>query len=278
MNLPLVHRPPTPEEELRLQLGISTFTDGSGMLQDGRLPGWRDFERVFAEWIGGRAPENKEVFDVVVVPTAARPGHPVGLSVKSKELARSTAIVDLLGTGRVYMELANSPAKFTRALDKLGISLASEWGNSKSARMIGEAVLDEIESWHSEAVSAFNAENPSLSFDLASSCYVVVSYSAERFGSARSYQVHSFSLDMPRGLNWVYLPPKAGKISCLRGVDPVSGESVIDWYAHSGGQLKYYPRAADSRFSTKQFELVPAPTTYRIFERARIYWPNRWPD
>ena len=69
LKTPLINRAPTPDETKLLMLAMSTYRDGTGQERekDGSTrPGWRDFERIFAEILGGSAPENKDVFDVVV--------------------------------------------------------------------------------------------------------------------------------------------------------------------------------------------------------------------
>ncbi len=122
-TVPLVTRKPSKKEAQILILAMSTYCDGTGQEKekDGSTrPGWRDFERIFAETLGGIAPENKDVFDVAV-PVTKNSKNFLGVSLKSKHLSRSSAINDLEQDGRVHMEMANSPAKFWTALFDKGI-------------------------------------------------------------------------------------------------------------------------------------------------------------
>src|SRR5205823_12611324 len=114
MPVAFIDRSPTGSETEQHRLALSSFRDGSGWEREEggtTVAGWRQLERVVAEVFGGAAQENKGVFDVIL-PSDSSPNTDYGISVKSKELSRRTAIADLLdGTGRLYLELANSPAK-----------------------------------------------------------------------------------------------------------------------------------------------------------------------
>lgn len=272
MSIPFVTRPPTVAETELLRLAMSTFCDGSGQTREAdstTRPGWRDFERVIAAILKGKAPENKEVFDVVV-PSTRRRNVEYGISIKSKELSRASAIGDLDSGGRVYMELSNSPAKFWDALREKGLT-ERHFNHKDQAALFGATVLEVVESWHQQARARSASLTSSRHIDLAKSIYLVISYSKPRNGSSRQYQLHSFDLSFPAGIKWDYLSPK-----CLRGFDPqYPDEVLIDWYALSGGQLKYYPRATSSRFYSRPFSLlVPVPVS--IPEKAARYWPQEW--
>jgi hypothetical protein len=272
LKTPLINRDPTTDEAKLLMLAMSTYRDGTGQERekDGSTrPGWRDFERIFAEVLGGSAPENKDVFDVVV---PAGPDTPVcfGVSLKSKQLARVSAIEDLEENGRVHMELANSPAKFWEAIFNRGFREA-HFTEMKNANEIGNTVLDVVEKWHHEAKIKYERENPGTDLQLESSVYITVSYSRATPGVGRQYQVHSFNLDFPRNIRWEYISNR-----CLRGYDDrFENEVVFDWYGLSGGQLKYYPRANESIYKTESFTLLK-PTHISIIEKAEAYWPEQF--
>src|SRR5690349_761229 len=107
MSVPFVDRPPTSRETEQLRLALSSFRDGTGWEREGEggttVAGWRQLERVVAEVLGGEAKENKGIFDVVLTSDSNRDTD-YGISVKSKELSRSTAIADLRdGRGRLYL-------------------------------------------------------------------------------------------------------------------------------------------------------------------------------
>lgn len=271
--IPFVNRPPRVHEVEQLRLALSTFQDGSGQERDSAgntRAGWRDMERVFAELLCGRAPENKELFDIVV-PSGNEKGVIYGVSVKSKELSRVSAIGDLSSTGRVYMELCNSPAKLWEPVTSLGISEA-DFRSQLCAQEIGESIVETVNGWHTEYKLNHDASNQTI-IDINKSVHLVVSYSRPRSGRPREFQIHSFPVALPSGLQWFYNTPR-----CLRAFDPkYPNEVLLDWYALSGGQLKYYPRASESLYASSRFQLLQPPLM-TVKEKASRYWPEKWID
>lgn len=272
LPVPLIERSPTDDEATILMLAMSTYCDGTGQERekDGSTrPGWRDFERIFAEVLGGFGPENKDIFDVVV-PAGANSNEYFGISLKSKHLSRASAIGDLEDGGRVHMELANSPAKFWEALFQKRVKEA-DFTAMKSADLVGQTIVEVVEEWHRDAKKKYEHSHPGKTLDLDKSVFITVSYSNPVPGTGRTYQVHSFRLELPKDLRWKYISNR-----CLRGYDPRNkDEVVVDWYGLSGGQLKYYPKAADSLYKTKQFTLMK-PKNVSILEKAETYWPDIW--
>jgi hypothetical protein len=269
-------RPPSSFELEQLRLALSTYLDGSGMLMldDGTtLPGWRDVERVVATVLGGRAPENKDIFDVIVRPKSGQ-GAAVGFSVKTKELDRAGALHDLGADGRVYLELANSSAKFWAALEAAGVG-SDCFDRRKDPDKVGMVVLETVESWHREAADSFAKTNKGEHLDLSKSVYLVLSNAPARPKKQlpRQYQWHSFLLEFPGQLKWEYRSAKL-----LRAYDPERpSEALLDWYGLSGGQLKYYPRARKALYSSSPFALEALPKRIDLItEKAARYWPQRW--
>jgi hypothetical protein len=275
MNVAMLTSAPTPEQIKKIQLLLSVFMDGSGQETDkhGTRPGWRDMERAVGVWLEGRNPANKEVFDVIVsVPTPEGKTRAVGVSAKSKELKRLGALGDLATSGRVYMELCNSPAKLWAPLIESGITEA-DFKAKRRAQEIGSLILGVVRRWHNDYKILFERENPTVEFDLTSSAFLTLSYKTRADGE-RSFQLHSFDLDFPEGISWQYATER-----CLRGFDPANEKEVLfDWYGLSGGQLKYYPRASLSRFATPPFELIAPPREMSLCERAARYWPSEWKE
>ena len=270
MALSFISRAPSAQEVDVLKLLLSTFCDGGGGLATptGSLPDWRQIERVVAAMFKSRAGENKGVFDVIVLSDAVGGGD-FGLSVKSKELKRSTALADLATGGRVYMELSNSPAKFWDALKAKGIAEA-DFRARREPDLVGNTVIETVQAWHREAATAYGRQPARRTLDLAQSAYLVFSY-RKRESALPEYQVHSFALDFPAGIRWRYKSD-----NCLSGEDPGHpDEDLFDWYAVSGGQLKYYPRAARARFSSEIFTLVP-PKQVSLLEKAAMCFPEEW--
>jgi hypothetical protein len=227
-------------------------------------PGWRDYERALASILGGVASEDKGVFDVIV---RSNDGHgDYGFSVKSKAL---TAPLNRLGmTGRLYMELSNALAQFWRHLNDRAIRQGHAEEGERAAE-IGQHILDLIRSWHLEAAKEYE-EKERRPLNLQRSVFLTISY-FKQSNEPTIYQLHSFDLAFPRGIVWTH-----GTKNCVRGIDPaVPGATLFDWYWKSGGQLKYYPRAASARFSSEAFTLARCPVT-SIAAKTSRYFPREW--
>ncbi|ENJ1769919.1 hypothetical protein AB0539_004149 [Vibrio parahaemolyticus] len=261
MDVPFITRPASGNELTKLKYYMSTYTDGSGYEKnpDGTTrPGWRDFERIVAELLGGRAPEGKGIFDIIV--NADELGFiKYGVSVKSKGFSKNK-FQGLMGSGRVYMELCNSPAKLWEPLKELGIN-EQDFTAQQYADQIGSSILSTIHSWYLHSgIEGIVLDN---------SIHMTVSYGPNEQGDMH-YQVHTFPLDFPEGIIWRYKSAK-----CLSGYDPEYPDEVLfDWYGLSGGQVKYYPRASKALYSSHQFALEQAQVL-SIAEKAQNYWGVR---
>ena len=266
-DLPFVTRAPSKSEQQRLMLVLSTFCDGSGMNNGGYLPGWRDVERTVAAVLGGTGSESKEVFDVTVSP--AKTVFDVGFSVKCKNLSSPQAMTTIEKAGRVYMELANSPAKFWDALREKNLTEAF-FKEKLQANVFGDVVLRTVHSWHLAA--AENQRRTSgRELNIEKSVYLTLSNGTRVKNSENVYQWHSFPMRFPNNIKWDFLSDK-----CLRGFDPdYPSEALFDWYGVSGGQLKYYPRASNALFRSEQFSLK-APPALLLLEKAAKYFPADW--
>lgn len=270
-DLMFATRAPSASELNHLRALLSTFRDGSGNQKesDGTTrASWREIERCIAEVVSGPASENKHIFDVIA-PDRIKNMLFYGLSIKSKQLSMNN--FSTLGTtGRVYMEIANSPAKFWKEIiEKYGYT-EREFQEQKYAAAIGECVIRTVQSWHEEGKKMFELYNPGNILDLDHSKYVCVSYSESKNPSDRLYQIHSFNLRFPTGIIWQYISDR-----CLRGFDPNHPtEALFDWYGSSGGQLKYYPRAVYAENSSAVFNLLSPPAGMSLTSKAKGYWPG----
>ena len=251
--MPLIDRPPTHEETRLFQLFLSFFSNGMGWETEGdgstRI-GWRQMERVVSYFYSGSMhEEDKHVFDVIC-PTWGVPDEKIGLSVKSKELKqRKQYFSEQVEDTRLYLEIANSPAKFWDELKKDGIT-ESDYGDEKLAQRMGERVLGLVESWH------FDAFRQDQSLNAEKSRYLVISYGGwDESIRSRRCALHSFGLALPPA-KWTF---SSGR--CLRGICPITNSVLWDWYGLSGGQLKYYPRAETALFQTTTFELLRNDST-----------------
>jgi hypothetical protein len=258
MAVAFITRAATQGELEQLKLFMSTFTDGSGYernLGGSTRPGWRDFERIIAELLAGRAPEGKGIFDIIVN-SDEDVGVKFGVSVKSKGFSKNKFRA-LLSEGRVYMELCNSPAKLWQPLKEKGIH-EQHFTTKDFADEMGDSILSTIHSWY---------ENSRIvGIDLDNSIHMTVSY-GQLDNGVTAYQIHTFKLNFPEGIIWKFKSEK-----CLCGYDPDYPEEVLfEWYGLSGGQVKYYPRVNSSLFHSNQFTLVQAQI-FSIAQKAEMYW------
>ncbi len=264
MAIAFIDKAPSEEELIRLKLFMSIFRDGTGQETDetGTRAGWRDIERVVAELLGGEALEKKEVYDVIIKPNPDS-DEVYGISVKSKCLGRKNVIDQLTESGRVYMELTNSPAKLWEPLKTKGVH-EGNFGDNKFAQTMGDSILTTVHGWYT------NYHNKKI--NISKSIHLVFSYSSPKdYQEERVYQVHSFPLGFPSGIKWEFASDK-----CLRGFDPNFPEEVLlDWYGLSGGQLKFYPKASTAIFYSNIFALNK-PRILTLSERAAEYWPKQW--
>lgn len=265
--VPFANGAPTADHVTALRLGFSLFGDGSGWERnaDGSTRiGWRQMERVIAEVLGVTGEENKGIFDILVTDTQVRSA--LGVSVKSKKRPEAIAVDPATG-GRVYLEVANSPAKFWDYLGGFGLT-RNDFAGRRRAGEIGPRVLELVENWHREGGAAFRAANPGWTFDLGSSVHLVASYALGP-GHQERFQVHSFPLAFGAVDRWEFSSSR-----CLRGFDAQEPAApLVDWYGLSGGQLKYYPRVADCLYHSPMFELLRPPAENNL-DRARRYWPG----
>ncbi len=264
MSQALVDRSPTEREVEKLRLILSTYQDGTGMLQvesGMTLPGWRDFERAVALTFKGEAQESKSIFDVLLL-NEARPNVRYGLSCKMRR-----ELNKIKRTGRVSLELSNSAGQFWDYLKTKGIDQSNYRNRSLE---VGVSLIEVVEGWH----QAVSIERGGV-VDLTKSCYLVLSWN-----QARVYQLHQLPLIMPNAyaLTW-HFPAKKGGDSGRR-LAAYDGSGVIfEWYGESGGQLKYYPSASSAIWSSDSFQLEPlADIEYGILKKAAAYFPHKWAE
>ena len=269
MGIAFIDRDPSPSEVERLRLVLSTYQDGSGQLvsKDGQtLPGWRDFERTIAAVFGGKAQENKYIFDVLL-PDLTRPGIFSGISCKMRR-----TLDDTRKTGRVTLELSNSAGKFWKALSDYGLHQQNYKSNPQIA---GKALIALVERWHAEV-----SIQKGGSVDLSKSFYLALSWN--KFGE---YQLFKFpiSLPMPETLQWDF-PDVAESDGSQRAGRRLRGKDnlgiLFEWYGESGAQLKYYPNVENALWKSDTFRLEILPQDsiiqHSIMAKAKFYFPEHW--
>jgi len=273
-SLPLVERKLTAGEIIWFQHAFSIFTNGSGSEteKDGTTRiGWRQMERVVAEFFKGKGDEDKSFFDVVA---PYKSNKDIGISVKSKTLSKNQ--FDLLSTtGRTYMELTNSPQLIWDSLRQHHLSRA-DFKDPKKSGEIGNAVLDTVESWGLQAAAVYPSVFPGRILDLDKSLYLCISMSApipcapkllKTIPINRRFHIHSYKMQLPRPVKWT----KHTEL-CIRGWD-VNGNALYDWYAESGGQLKYYPPTSDAIFASGIINTTIVPPL-SLAQNLKMYWPK----
>jgi hypothetical protein len=248
----------------KLKLFLSTYQDGSGQLlkKDGStLPGWRDFERAVAEAFEGVPQESKAIFDVIV-PDTSGTGGPVGISCKMRGLLPA-----MRRTKRATLELSNASKEFWAALRPHGIT---HLNYRDAPSVVGEVLTGVVRGWHAAAAAAQGV-------DLHRSYHLVLMWSGMRAPQPK-YSLLQFDLELPAATSLEWECPGNGTDQRIVGRD--HGETVLEWYGESGGQLKYYPRVADAlaHLGDGEFELTPMAenVTSGLAAKAGAYFPDLW--
>jgi hypothetical protein len=271
MSLLLDSRGLTTKELQRIRLSLSIFQDGTGwetLKTSGSkphkaitYPGYRQFERVIADVFGGVAPEDKGIFDVLI--PISRTGRYAGISCKMKaELNKAEK-----PNGRVYIELSNAAGGFMDAvIARVGPDFQAH------PERTGTALLKVINDWHSTTASYANYD-----IDLIKSSFLILLYNRQL-----QLKIYQYALDFlnPTNLTWAFPPPMRNFAQGSRRLTghASSGDLVMEWYMHSGGQIKYYPLVGQAHWVSQLFDLEPLPKNIEsgIMVRAKQYFPDKW--
>ena len=256
MNYMFTGSTPTTGQIERLRLILSTYQDGTGQLvfePEKSLPGWRDFERSVALAFDGVGQESKAIFDVLI-PISHDPEINIGISCKMRETLRTVE-----RKGIVTIEVSNSASRFGRGLKDGGIDDYKSDPNGA-----GKILLDLIESWHNEVSLEQRG-----TVDVSQSFYLILQWHKV----TGRYKLFQFPIQLPdpETLSW--------KVIGRRLVGQHKRNIMIEWYGHSGGQLKYYPLANTAIWSSEIFKLEPLPENdlgYGLGRRVIEYFPNLW--
>ena len=267
MAIVFVDRPPTEEEFQKFRLILSTFQDGSGMLDDKKppkwmkdhnaktLPGWRDFERSVALAFGGIAIESKHIYDVIL----ASPDNPsivYGLSCKMRDKLRRV----LLRDGRVTIEVANAEGDFWDAIIATGLTRENYHTNPSVS---GIAIINLVDLWHTK-VSHENGGN----VDNSKSMFITLQW----YKNTGNYQLFQFPIDLPNPHNITW------RVNSRRLIGEDDRAIIFEWYPFSGGQLKYYPLSSEAIWKSDVFQLEPLPDDlgHIAINKAATYFPEIW--
>ncbi len=252
------------EDVAKLRLLLSTFQDGSGMLNNGLLPGWRDFERAVASVLQVEALESKYVFDVVI----EQDGFYRGISCKM-----GNTFDGIESKARILIELSNSSKDFQDGLENRGIARET-W--KIGPQITGDALLSILQERYRE-----DGMRLGIDINYAKSCHLILSYSLK----LRIYQLFQFPLSLPEASEVVWTHHLGTKLTSkghLRGVEIASGQKIFEWYADSGGQFKYWPSVSQAIWRSEPFYLEPLPPSVQsasyLENKARSYFQGLWPD
>lgn len=256
MNYMFTGSTPTKGQIERLRLILSIYQDGTGQLvfePEKSLPGWRDFERSVALAFDGIAQESKAIFDVLI-PISQDPEINIGISCKMRETLRTVE-----RKGIVTIEVSNSAGQFWNGLRDAGID-----DYSSNPDLAGKILLDLVESWHHEV-----SLEQGGTVDVRKSFYLTLQWHK----ATGRYQLFQFPIQLPapETLSWEVRGRR------LAGCD--NEDVMIEWYGHSGGQLKYYPFADQAIWSSETFKLEPLPENdleYGLRRRVIEYFPDLW--
>lgn len=240
----------------KLRLILSTFQDGTGQLvfEPGKsLPGWRDFERSVALAFDGVAQESKAIFDVMI-PIFYNPRINYGISCKMRQTLRTVE-----STGRVTVEVSNSAGKFWDGLRIRGID-----DYTADPYMAGKILLNLVDSWHHEVSLERGG-----TVEVNQSFYFLLQWHK----ATGRYKLFQFPVQLPdpETLSW--------EVNSRRLIGRDAEGVMIEWYGHSGGQLKYYPLADEAIWSSDIFKLEPLPENdleYGLKRRVLEYFPDLW--
>lgn len=252
-------RPFTTTEIEQMRLLLSTFRDGSGQrVKAGFMPDFLSFERVTAYVLDGTTNEDKGVFDVSVPGGACRDTWGVSCKMASTQPRKNSCW---------FMELSNSAKYLTDALGAQGI----DWPSSPEAA--GPILVATVGSWHEKVRRAYDVE---------ASKYLLLTHDSRWC----KFEVASFNIDVltrvpAADIAWVVegRTAAAGKPSSVAGyIDTGYGSHRLwQWYANSGGQLKFYPPIGWEEWRTGEFELAKPPVR-DLKEKVEEYWPGAWPE
>lgn len=249
-------RPFNAEETEQTRLMLSTFKDGSGQrVKAGFMPDYLAFERVTAEVLGGSTNEDKGIFDVDVPGGDRR--KPWGVSCKM-------AAAQPPANNCWFMELSNSSKYFHDALEAAGVAA---W--TTDPQQAGPVVVATVEAWHAAARVRYDLE--------ASKYLLLIRDSRWRKFQIAAFDIHILSHANPQTVKW-RVEGRNGPSSLAGYVGTNAGEHRLwQWYANSGGQLKFYPPKGWEEWHTNTFELE-TPSVRGLKSKVDEYWPGKWPN
>lgn len=254
----------------KLRLALSIFQDGTGW-ETIKLPkkaggnrkyyaGYRQFERLVAELLGGVALENKAIFDVFVPLPNTESYYGISCKMRS-ELNKAEK-----NEGRVYIEMSNASGEFS---DRVKKDVGE--GFLDKPDEVGNTLLQVVNDWHQKAANRIG-----FNVNLKESSFLVLLYNKNL-----KFKLFQYGLELPSAKDFTWSFPlsiKNREQGTRRLVGYKEDCMIFEWYFLSGGQLKYYPLASDAKWTSNIFELEPLPENIAtgITARAKNYFPEKW--
>lgn len=269
-ELVFIDRSPSYVELEKLRLLLSVFQDGSGGLRQdggGTLPDYRNFERACAIAFNGIAVESKFPLDVIFELNSTASTF-YGIDCKMKHSLR-----EVRQKGRLYIEVTNASRDLWSFLEANQLSREQAFAQPRRA---GELLVSELH----KSKSAKCAEYPLGRIEIDSSFFLALPYNKVE----RAYQLFLLPISLPDGkqLDWQWRLSNRRRdgvqTQALVATDS-DASTVIEWYANSGGQLKYYPSTQQALWSSPEFILEELDGDNRglLVEKVRTYFPGKWP-
>ena len=163
--------------------------------------------------------------------------------------------------GRATIELSNAAGSFWDAV-KANTGL-NEDNYALNPGAVGQSVIHLVESWH-ERVDIEQSGN----VDSLGSFFLNLQWNP----TSGDYQLFQFPIDLPDPSNIAW------RVESRRLVGNDQSGQIFQWYAHSGGQLKYYPLVEQASWHSDIFRLeaLPADLKHPTINKAAIYFPHIW--
>jgi hypothetical protein len=256
-------RQPNDAELALLKKYLASYRDGTGNhreLDGSSRADSRQIERCLAELLHGRTTENKAFYDFVVEFNENGGIAVRGASIKSKQMTKLRDYPQQKATMRAHLEISNASAKDWALCREHRLS-ENDFREHKHASEFGAVILERQKIERETSEAAYIQETGAGSkFFVPSDCvFISVMYSPIH-QHERSFLVSAFSVHIPTPTTWKF------EGSRLVGLDANDGV-MLEWYALSGSQFKYYPKLSDRLNGTSLFTL-PRPAVESLRAKA----------
>lgn len=255
LSLPMIHRPPTEEEERGFLDFFKLYFVKPGY--EVTIPTSDETERTLCEWYKLKAfstcsgSTSKDYFDGYTDESA---GTYVGWQSKQKKLSAHKFSDVFSGTGQGVMELTNAEAFLWECLKTEGLK-RGHFEDHKHPKKMGNALLGALAQQREAAPEQSSTRrhngNRCMKLDMENSVFINVLW-CKNNASIRTFRcvLVSFDLVYPEqgSLRWGY----NGR--ALVGENG-SGDKIITFYGASGGQVQYCPKIQCKRYRSQAMDV-----------------------